>query len=193
MGALLAHRPEEEAGEAALTTTSHDEEVGVAGSLEEDVRRSSLDRVPRKFDIVKINRLERGGEDGFRPRAKLLMHLLHGWPGRRKPECFERRDGKAERKHPSVYGVNARPAKPRLGERPSKRFQRPGGAVDADHDLRHSRVIIAVGMWTLHRRRARTAYGELPRRRLAAQQPRTIPMNFPAPELARLPLCSRSP
>lgn len=50
LGALLADRAEEEAGEATPPAAPYDEEVGVAGGLEQDVRRFSLDRLPRQLE-----------------------------------------------------------------------------------------------------------------------------------------------
>jgi hypothetical protein len=128
--ALLAHRSEQESGEAAVTARADDQQVGTHGGLDEDRCGRPLNGRALEFDPgVGTGHLRDGSvEESVGPgleRADVDPHRRCE-PGRGYVRI-----------RPGIDDPQPRAAEPSFLKRPAQRFHRFRGAVDADNDLAH--------------------------------------------------------
>ncbi|MEX0817533.1 MAG: hypothetical protein WD027_08810 [Gaiellales bacterium] len=138
VGALLAHRPQEEAGETAATARPDHEEIGVAGGIQKFVCCPSLGELALDFEPWSLSGCaNRGVQNVLGRTAGAFANLLNRWAGRGQadyPWLGQRLD---EGHHPCVDDMKDRPAKTSFRKRPTKRLISTRGSVYSDDDLAH--------------------------------------------------------
>ena len=136
MGDLLADRPQQQLGEATMTTRADDEQVGIVRLVHEHARRSPLHQTPLDLDRVGVG--ERLAQGLFERLPGCLAHLAEVRADRRVEALGA--GGPNSAVLPGVYNAQPGMTKLRFLESEAQRLLRPLGLIDPDDDHVHGFV-----------------------------------------------------
>ena len=130
LSALLADRPEQQSGKAAVPARSDDEQIGVAGFVDQHCCGGALDDVALDLDSVRVwhDVVQRGVEGERSGVAQLADVAADDWR-----EALQAGDADVA-ELPGVNDAKSRLSELRLSERKAERLLSPGRAVNTNDD-----------------------------------------------------------